>query len=173
MRRIWNVGRVWEKERIRQSRRVIMWITGCTLLLLSVLTACSSADDSGEAFVQQETVEEATENPFLGQWQTEDGTVCLDIWVDDSGISYGSISREESADAVTFWDFSGTVVKNVFVYQNAAKTYTEYDDEGMTEDQVLYTDGSGSITYKDGDLYWKDDKEDAGAEYIFTYVGEY
>jgi len=142
-------------------------------MLLPVLTACSSADGSEDASDQEEAADETAENPFPGQWQNEDGTVYLDIWVDDQGTCYGSISREENEDAVTFWDFSGVVAKDVFTYQDAVKTYAQYDAEGASDDQVLYTDGSGSITYKDGDLYWKDDKEDAGAEYIFTYVGEY
>lgn len=138
------------------------------MVLFMILTACESKDREN----QSEEVSRK-ESSLLGQWQDESGSVYLDIWMDDDGVGYGSISWEESMDAVVFWDFSGTITEQEFTYQNAVKNHVVYDEEGDSQDTEYYTDGSGKITYKDGKLYWKDDEEDAGADIEFSYMGEY
>lgn len=153
---------------IQIREKMLVYLFLC--LMVISLSACGDSESSAGESNQENGTEE---DVLSGQWQDDSGKIFLDIWRDDAGVWYGSISREDSLDAVTFWDFSGRADQNVFSYQNAVKTYAVYDSEGESQDTEYYSDGTGKITYKDGNLYWQDDKEDAGADLIFSYVGEY
>ncbi len=112
---------------------------------------------------------------FTGGWQDSTSQrATMDI-TSDRGIYYNiEINWGSSAMENTVWHFTGTYdsKRNGIVYssgQRIEETYLEEGEEPKTE--IVYEDGSGLISLKDGKLYWQDDKEDVGAECVFEKIG--
>ena len=79
-------------------------------------------------------------------------------------INWGSSAAESSR-----WLFHGNFDANgVMTYTDCYKQNITFDEEGNDTTEEQYTGGSGSITYKDGKITWKDDQENVadGCEFV-------
>ena len=73
------------------------------------------------------------------------------------------------------WTMEGELDANTLTvkYANGKKTEYEYNDKGeVVEETVVYTDGTGTITFKDANhlsFTWQDDKEHAADGMTFKF----
>ena len=82
-------------------------------------------------------------------------------------ISWGSSASEHSE-----WTFSGKFDENgVLTYSDCTRTDLVYTDDVTHTDTVVYTNGTGKLTFKDPNLTWTDDKQNAGDG--MTFVKDY
>lgn len=61
-----------------------------------------------------------------------------------------------------------TADEYTLAYSNCVHTVTPYNAQGTDDTQIVYTDGTGSITGTDGHYIWTDEKENAGADMDFV-----
>lgn len=71
-----------------------------------------------------------------------------------SGGAYSGIEW-----TMTAWYDNATGFLN---YHDGKEVIYEYNDAGARQDQIVYTDGTGSFYISNGYLYWTDDKEHSG-----------
>ena len=120
---------------------------------------------------------EEQQKKLLGEWQDPDNErFIVDVWRDGEGGFHAVINLSEKEGEVYFWEMDGAWQDTVdgFVYSDCKKSLVTYDDSGNPHEEVLYEDGSGSITIKGDDgIRWEDKKEKTGDHITFTYVGEY
>ena len=111
---------------------------------------------------------------FSGEWSDEaGGDTVIDMWSDESGLWYGEISKSDGFDRARFWSFSGSAAGNVIKYENMECIRGIYNEEGEVTEEIIYQNGSGSISITDGKMSWQDDIEGAGAGISFIHTGEY
>ena len=53
-------------------------------------------------------------------------------------------------------------------YTKCTKTIITFDDKGIDSSKTSYTNGTGSLTIKNGTITWKDNKENAGEDVKFV-----
>ncbi len=134
----------------------------CGVMALS-LAACGVPNAKNTAKAAQ---------AFLGEWQTEDGSVIVDIWIDDNANCHGVVCKMGETDRVQNWAFDGSAKKEVFTYKECTYSVVTYNEEGEATEDIRYTGGTGKFIKEDGKLTWADDQTDTSA-YVFSYVGEY
>lgn len=123
-------------------------------LMIFAFTACGSDAD------------------YSGVWQDSvSGRATLDLQKTDDGYA-AVIQWADSASANVEWSFTCTEKDGTLTYTDAVKKYVTYDEDGNSDEKVLYEDGSGSLAVKDNHLIWMDDKEHAGDECAFEKVPE-
>lgn len=115
--------------------------------------------------------EEAQIFAFNGAWFDTVSERCnMEIHMDDEFYYVISIDWGSSAWDNTHWEFKGDydASQNGIVYNNGCR-YEEYypEDGGDVQRTEVYSDGEGLIYMQDGKLYWKDAKEDFGADCVF------
>lgn len=145
------------------KKRYVIAVIGVMMLL----GACGipSAKNAGTAV-------ETTD--FSGEWSDEaGGDTVIDMWCDDTGLWNGEISRRDGDNRASFWSFTGSAKGNVIKYADMECIRGIYDDEGEVTEELVYENGSGSISITDGRMSWQDDMENAGAGISFIYSGEY
>ena len=157
------------------------------LIMLLLLAGCGSSDtETDETTAQATTVEVSDEtstdieddgqNPimnFVGPYVADRATI--NIEADGTDGAKATVSWASSATENSEWVMTGTFNAEtlVFEYSDCTKTNTVYDDDGnVTSTEEVYTDGSGSMQFEDGDilsLTWQDDEENAGEGMVFTF----
>lgn len=115
--------------------------------------------------------EEAQIFAFTGTWFDTMSERCnMEIHMDDEFYYVISIDWGSSAWDNTHWEFKGDydASQNGIVYKDGSR-YEEYypEDGGEVQRTEVYSDGEGLIYMQDGKLYWKDAKEDFGADCVF------
>ncbi len=151
----------------------------------SVETSAETAkEESGST---ETSSEESSSTETSGETETAESTIyTLDDYVGTYGAGRPSmvIARGEDGNAMveifwstsaaqhTEWTMSGSFDPQTLTisYENGVKTVIAYEADGTTETKTVeYEDGTGRIVFAgDGTATWEDDKEDAGAELVFT-----
>lgn len=147
-------------------------------LLFTVLfsfSACGKSDKADEVLKDFEP-------PFNYKWEghyvDEDETTTLVI-EKKSGKKYQCVisTTDESVTHIDTYEFTAEKKDYGLVYENGVHTTYDIPDfentpDASVETSEVYSDGTGSIYYLDEHLYWLDDKNDAGSEYVFSKVVE-
>jgi len=144
------------------------------LLMVRGLPNFSKDKESKEEKEAKE--QEASQFGVLGEWQAKDNEdYIIDVWKDGEGEFHAIVNYSEKEDEVYFWEMSGSwqEFQKGFSYGDCKKTRVTYDSEGKPTEEVIYTDGEGSITANGDSIKWKDKKEKFGDKVTFEYVGEY
>lgn len=135
------------------------------LVLALTLALC------GFAAAEEEDYQNPTMN-VIGSYADEtSGRAYMDITAGEGNSAFVTINWSDSAFAEVIWEFEGefNTEDNTIVYENCIKTYFNYDGEDASA-EILYEDGTGKlIIHEDWSITWQDDKEDAGADCLFTY----
>ena len=148
-------------KRVSQFRKFIVVVLCC--VLATSLAACGIPNAKNTAKAAQ---------AFLGEWQTQDGNVIVDIWIDDNGACHGVVCKLGEADRVENWAFDGSAKKEVFSYRECTYSVVTYNEEWEATEDIRYTGGTGKFVKEDDKLTWADDQTDTSV-YVFSYVGEY
>ncbi len=149
-------------KQVSQLKKSIMTALLCLTMAL-FLEACGVPNAKNTARAAE---------AFLGEWQSEDGKVILDIWIDDNAGCHGIVCKMGETDMVENWAFDGSVKKDVFSYRECTYSVVTYNEEWEASEDIRYTGGTGKFIKEEGKLTWIDDQNDTSA-YVFTYVGEY
>ncbi len=147
-------------------RRGFISVAGLLAVLFLVSCGIPNMKNTGEG----------TEGKFIGEWQGESSEgepIVMDIWNDDDGVLHAEISRADNDNEVVFWSFSGEAKGNSFSYTDGERMQVVYNAAGEAEEEVVYSDGSGSVERSEEVLLWHDRKEGIGDGVTFSYVGEY
>ena len=113
---------------------------------------------------------------IMGEWQAEDNEdFIIDVWRDAEGLFHAIVNITEQDGEVVFYEMSGSWQDNEggFLYSDCKKSVVTYDMDGNSSEEVVYTDGAGSITGRGDSIVWKDKEEKAGDGITFIYIGEY
>lgn len=151
------------------------WISLLTVLVLVLaLTACGGGSEPEET-----GGEEDGQNPvmnFVGNYQCDRAGIFISAeGMEDASatVTWGSSVNENST-----WTMSGKFDsdKLSFDYENCVRTDYIYSDDGEVQDQTeVYTDGTGTIQFAEGEdgleLTWTDNKENMAEGMVFIYTG--
>lgn len=145
-----------------------IWLGAVLALVLAAFAACGTP-------VEEEDVKEAVTVPedfqLAGSWMDENSQRAVMTIEEEGGDKYSvEVSWSSGADQTTVWTFSGEFKREggFLYFTDGKKAELTTDEQGRTAEEVKYEDGSGVITYRDGALYWQDDKEAAGDECKFV-----
>ena len=169
-------------------------IIALTLMLAFAVAGCGQSQGNDEATETEQTTTAQTESgeaeptdapeasggetgdviaeTYIGNYQDETSQrASLSIY-EAKGALYADIYWSSSAESNTTWTMPCTFDEKSgsLVYKDGVKTENVADEEGNMEGEEVYTDGTGTFTYKDGAVYWKDNKEDAGKDCVFRVV---
>ena len=137
-------GKVWYQ--IQYTSKTKGWVMGSLAKLIDE----STVDYSGEY------VETVAGKATITVTKKTSG---YDVW----------IIWPNSAEEVYNWKFSGTFnASGVMNYTKCTKTIITFDDKGIDSSKTSYTNGTGSLTIKNGTITWKDNKENAGEDVKFV-----
>ena len=137
-------GRVWYQ--IQYTSQTKGWVTSQFAKLVST----STVDYSGEY------VETIAGRATVTVTKKASG---YDVWV----------RWPNSAAEVYNWNFTGTFNSNgVMNYTKCVKTIITFDENDNDSLKTSYTNGTGTLTVKNGTVTWKDNKENAGKDVKFV-----
>ena len=140
------------------------------MMLAFAMTACGGGAQGGG--------EEDGQNPIMNYVGTYVcGRASIDISADDSKDATSAVVRWSSSAAENSeWTMSGSfdADSKTFTYTGGTRTNYVYGEDGeIASQEEVYTDGSGTMTFADGDkltLTWKDDKEDVAKDMVFEFA---
>ncbi|GEM_PF-3164595 len=120
-----------------------------------------------------ETMPEIPENPFVGSYSEEiaDREI-MDITFGEDQIYHVSVHWAGSAFDFVEWEFSGEFNgRQTLYYTDCVKKYVSYTQDGLREEKIEYTDGTGFLKIaeegtKTG-IVWSDDQENIGEDSFF------
>ncbi len=139
-------------------------------LFAILLTLAALLGLAAFACAEEETAMPEAAAVFEGTWEAERATAEL-IW-EEEGFRVYIVGRSSVTEA-TEWSYScywhaedNSLVSMPF----GMRTDLVYDEEGeIVSSEEIYDDGEAVFTLnEDGDLIWKDEKEDAGAGMVFV-----
>lgn len=110
---------------------------------------------------------------FLGQWSDELGMRCSLLICSAGTDSYTvEFNWSSGADNTTFWRAYGTYDQETdSIYYGGCRSWTVvYGDDGSYRETTHYTEGTGSLYFSGGGLYWQDDQDNQGARCRFTKI---
>ena len=137
-------GRVWYQ--IQYTSKTKGWVSSGYAKLVST----STVDYSGEY------VETAAGRATITITKKASG---YDVWV----------RWPNGASEVYNWNFSGTFNSSgVMNYTKCVKTIVTFGSNGNDSTKTSYSNGTGSLTIKNGTVTWKDNKENAGKDVKFV-----
>ena len=137
-------GRVWYQ--IQYTSQTKGWVTSQFAKLVST----STVDYSGEY------VETIAGRATVTVTKKASG---YDVWV----------RWPDSSSEVYNWNFTGTFNSNgVMNYTKCVKTIITFDENDNDSLKTSYTNGTGTLTVKNGTVTWKDNKENAGKDVKFV-----
>ena len=113
---------------------------------------------------------------IMGEWQAKDNEdFIIDVWRDGEGLFHAIVNITGSEGEIAFYEMSGSWQDNEggFLYSDCKKSIVRYDRDGNPDEEIVYTDGSGSITGRGESIVWKDKEENTGDGITFIYIGEY
>ena len=139
-------------------------------LSLSLFTGCgipSAAGTSGEETEAEAAGETETasfgKSALEGQWKDEtDNGITLDIWWSDDGLYHGRIIKPVADVVVTYYEFTAAPEKNSLSYTDGVRTDITYNEDWEAKEDVVYSDGSGTLSLEGDAVIWTEKKEDLG-----------
>lgn len=145
--------------------------------LLTVLTLVVSMTVMLSGCKKEEPKEDDGQNPimnFVGNYASGRATILVEADGDEGGkatVTWGSSAFEN-----VVWTMSGDydAESHVLSYDDCVKTEYAYNDDGsVASDKEIYTGGTGTMTFSEGNegpyLEWKDDKENVAEGMTFTF----
>lgn len=144
------------------------------LLLCLLLTGCGGTkapEPSAAATATPSPEQSATPVPASpepvpvipeGTWEDSEHPEVV-LVIDEKCACSVSVIREDGS--VTSWTFSGVMDPETgdITYSDCVRMDYAADATG----NAVYSDGTGSLVFLDGYLYWHDDVDNAGADYRF------
>lgn len=125
------------------------------------------------------TTEEDGQNPimnFIGPYASDRANILVEA--DGMEGAKVTVSWADNAGETSEWTMTGTFDTNTLTitYDNGTKTVRTYNEDGSVKsEEVIYTDGTGTLTFTEADgttkLTWNDDKEHVaeGMEFTFNF----
>ena len=110
---------------------------------------------------------------FIGEYTADRANAKVEAKGDNEAkitVEWGS-----SATGGVVWEMQGTFDSNALTvkYTNGTKAEYEYTDDGKTRTETVdYTDGTGTITFKEGNplsFTWDDEKEHVADGMTFEF----
>ena len=139
------------------------------LALALAFTACKKEEPAPEPDDGQNPVMN-----FIGDYVN--GRADILIEADGDTGAKATVTWGSSAATQAVWTMSGdfNIDTHEFTYSNGVKKEVTYSEDGsVAEEKELYTDGTGTMTFTEGNegpyLEWKDDKENIADGLTFTY----
>lgn len=140
------------------------------------LTSCGKKEEVPDVDMS------AFETPAGFQWEgtymDANSTTTLSI-TKDGRKKYTCVinTSDEDITHIDSYEFTAEEADVGLAYKNGTHTVYnlpdfENDPTGLVDVSEAYTDGTGSIYYLDENLYWIDDVNDAGREYVFRPLEE-
>lgn len=136
--------------------------------MMMVTAACGS---------KKETAPDDGQNPvmnFIGHYVCDRADIQIEA--DGDTGAKATVIWGSSADSNATWTMSGDFSADTleFTYKNGVKTeYTYNADGSVAEEKEVYSDGTGTMTFHEGDdgtyLEWRDDKENIADGTKFTF----
>ena len=109
-------------------------------------------------------------NNYVGTWSDSYSQRCwMDISIDQNDIYTIEINWSGSSEENYRWELIGTFdQKQNGIAYSGDMIYEFYGNDGSISKEYIYNDGKGLIYISsDGNLYWNDWKENAGADCVF------
>ena len=141
------------------------------------LAACAQKEEAAVTEDTQTASETDTQNPamnFAGTYAAVRPFITVACKGKDEveiEVHWGS-SASQSAE----WKMSGKFDPETLTvtYNDCTKKELEFNEDGEVEKEtVVYTNGKGTITFKEGEkssLTWQDDQENAAEDLVFEYA---
>ena len=112
---------------------------------------------------------------FLSTWVAEDGEWRIEVYGEDGCLKLMAVHRlgDNKED---IWEYAATVDENDSNALSVEPVGLHYRQDAVTLDwdETYYEDGNASFTLdEDGNLLWKDLKEDAAPNVPFTKIGNF
>ena len=110
---------------------------------------------------------------YIGNYQCDRAGATVECFGKDE--AFITVHWGSSASEATRWFLVGKLDPETAVikYDNGTKSNLTYDNEGeVTEQEDIYTDGTGTITFNaDNTFTWHDDKSETGEDMVFEFIG--
>ena len=110
-------------------------------------------------------------DPFVGDYRESHagrGVVTITKDVNTENGYNVHIDWAGSAFESATWDFTGEFSgRQVLEYSDCTKKHLTYSEDGSCEFETEYTDGTGYIKVTDEGLFWSDNKENTGDDFVF------
>jgi len=156
------------------KKRVVFLITAAVLSLSFIFSACSnkvSDENDISAFSYPDDFE--WEGTYMDE---EEGMAVLTVTKNGKKYDCTIDIPDKDVTHIDSYEFTAVEDEAGLSYENGvciSYDLPDYEDEdaALITDEV-YTDGTGSLYYVDGYVYWLDDKNDAGATYMFAKQDE-
>lgn len=148
-----------------------------SILVIMALTL-SMAFTAASCGNKKEEASDDGQNPimnYVGNYVC--GRAAIFIEADGDEGAQATVTWSSSAAENSGWTMKGTFDADslTFSYKDAVRTDYVYGEDGEVASQTeVYNDGTGTMTFKEGDpvtLTWKDDKEDAAKDMVFEFAG--
>ena len=149
------------------------------------LGACAGKQDTATTTETAETeatataTEEDGQNPimnFIGPYASDRANILIEA--DGMEGAKVTASWADNAGETSEWTMTGSFDTNTLTikYDNGTKTIRTFNEDGSVKsEEVVYTDGTGTLTFTEADgatkLTWNDDKEHVaeGMEFTFNF----
>lgn len=149
------------------------------------LGACAGKQDTAATTETAETeatataTEEDGQNPimnFIGPYASDRANILIEA--DGMEGAKVTASWADNAGETSEWTMTGSFDTNTLTikYDNGTKTIRTFNEDGSVKsEEVVYTDGTGTLTFTEADgatkLTWNDDKEHVaeGMEFTFNF----
>ncbi|MBQ6496912.1 MAG: hypothetical protein IJI74_07075 [Firmicutes bacterium] len=139
------------------------------MFMAFAMAACGSSDTKDASDDGQNPVMN-----FIGDYCWERADVHVEAG--EGNLAMITVTWGGSAFESAQWTMSGDLDTDALTvkYSDCVKTNVVYDDDGnVTSEKVEYENGTGTITFSDGEnltLTWDDDQEQAVNGEVFEYT---
>ena len=149
-------------------------LTGCAVLPGSGVNtkedaAASDTEDTGTNAREESVL--YTPDELIGTWEEKyDGSGRIEISESGSSKYAVKISRNTGTDEIHRWTMTAVPAdSNILRYKDCTHTMSVIGDGGTETQEILYENGTGTITLlSTHELMWQDDVDDAGENAVFV-----
>ena len=139
----------------------------------------AEATETAETEATATATEEDGQNPimnFIGPYASDRANILIEA--DGMEGAKVTASWADNAGETSEWTMTGSFDTNTLTikYDNGTKTIRTFNEDGSVKsEEVVYTDGTGTLTFTEADgatkLTWNDDKEHVaeGMEFTFNF----
>lgn len=141
--------------------------------------ATTETTEATETEAAATATEEDGQNPimnFIGPYASDRANILIEA--DGMEGAKVTASWADNAGETSEWTMTGSFDTNTLTikYDNGTKTIRTFNEDGSVKsEEVVYTDGTGTLTFTEADgatkLTWNDDKEHVaeGMEFTFNF----
>ena len=161
----------------------VVFVTSILLAVSMAMTACGgtaaksntmakTAPLSGSVFNNTSAADaEAMLQGIIGTYSNGRAMMTVSARGNDKAAIY--VTWGSSAAASSSWMMTGTAIadgdKVVVTYEDCMKTDILFDENGVAEENTVYENGKGTLTFSGSEVVWNDQVEGIADGAVFTY----